>query len=72
MRLYDFCARTTEGGVFWVDINNKAIAALAESRAINVGEQLNIQNLVNRYITADVPHVDYDLQNDEVLCKCLG
>lgn len=72
MRLYDFCARSTEGGVFWIDINNKAIAALAESRAINVGEQLNIQNLVNRYITADVPHVDYDLQNDEVLCKCLG
>lgn len=72
MRLYDFCARSTEGGVFWIDINNKAIAGLAESKAINVGEQFNIQNLINRYITSGAPHVDYDLQNDEVLCKFLG
>lgn len=72
MRLYDFCARSTEGGVFWIDINNKAIAALAENKAINVGEQFNIQNLINRYITSGTPHVDYDLQNDEVLCKFLG
>lgn len=72
MRLYDFCARSTEGGVFWIDINNKAIAGLAESKAINVGEQFNIQNLINRYITSGTPHVDYDLQNDEVLCKFLG
>lgn len=72
MRLHDFCARSTEGGVFWVDINNKAIAALAENKAVNYGEQLGVQNIVNNRITQDVPYVDYDVQNDEVLCKCFG
>lgn len=72
MRLHDFCARSTEGGVFWVDINNKAIAALAENKAINYGEQVGVQNIINHRITSDVPNVDYDLQNDELLCKCFG
>lgn len=72
MRLHDFCAKSTEGGVFWVDINNKAIAALAENKAVNYGEQLNVQNIINNNITSGVPKVDYDLQNDELLCKCFG
>ena len=72
MRLYDFCAKSTDNGVFWVDINNKAIATLAEAKAINYGEQLNVQNIINSKITLSVPHVDYDLQNDEIICKCLG
>ena len=72
MRLHDFCARSTENGVFWVDIISRAIAVLAENKAVNYGESLNVQNIINNKMTDDVPEVDYDLQNDELLCKCFG
>lgn len=72
MRLHDFCARSVDsGGIFWVDINNKAVAAISGNGVVNYGEVTNVQNIINDRITDDVPHVDYDLQNNEVLCKCL-
>ena len=72
MRLHDFCARAVDNGaVFWVDINNKAIPAISGNGVLNYGEQANVQNIINNRITSDVPYVDYDLQNDELLCKCL-
>lgn len=70
MRLHDFCARSIDAGIFWVDINNKAIAAYTGNNVVNYGEQLNVQNIINNKISNDVPYVDYDLQNDELLCKC--
>ena len=72
MRLHDFCAKSTETGVFWVDINNKAVVGLDQAKAINYGENLNVQNIINHNITSDIPKVDFDLQNDELLCKCFG
>lgn len=72
MRLHDFCARSVDsGGVFWVDINNKAIPAITGNGVVNYSENLNVQNIVNNKISSAVPYVDYDLQNDELLCKCL-
>ena len=72
MRLHDFCSRNTENGLFWVDINNKAVVGTTNGQVINYGEYTNVQNIINDKITADVPDVDYDLQNNELLCKCFG
>ena len=73
MRLYDFCGRSVEQGVYWVDINNKAIVAASSNEAINYGERVNVQNIINHRIDGKIaPQVDYDLQNSEVLCKCFG
>ena len=72
MRPQDFCARSTEQGIYWVDINNKAVVAGNSEQVVNYGEQLGVQNLINSRLTSDIPKVDYDLQNNELLCKCLG
>lgn len=72
MRPQDFCARSTEQGIYWVDINNKAIVAGNSEQVVNYGEQLGVQNLINSRLTSDIPKVDYDLQNNELLCKCFG
>lgn len=72
MRLYDFCAKSTENGLFWVDINNKAIVGKTDDQVINFGERTGVQNIINQNITTNVPEVDYDIQNDELLCKCFG
>lgn len=72
MRPQDFCARSTEQGIYWVDINNKAVVAGNSEQVVNYGEQLGVQNLINSRLTSDIPKVDYDLQNNELLCKCFG
>ena len=72
MRLEDFCARAAEQGVYWVDVNNKAIVAGNNSDAVNYGERLNVQNIINCRIQDYIPKVDYDLQNNELLCKCFN
>lgn len=71
MRLYDFCARSAEQGVYWVDINNKAVVAANNSQAVNYGETLGVQNIINDKISSNYPKIHYDLQNNELLCKCL-
>lgn len=70
MRIYDFCAIGAENGVYWVDINNRAIVAGNTNQAINYGEQLNVQNIINAKMDTYIPRTDYDLQNNELLCKC--
>lgn len=70
MRLHDFCAKTTENGLFWVDINNKAVVGAINGQVVNYGEYTGVQNIINKNISTDVPYVDYDLQNNELLCKC--
>ena len=43
-------------------------------QCINIGEVKNIQNIINSKIDDSVenrPRVDFDVQNDELLCKCL-
>lgn len=71
MRKQDFCAVSTDSGVYWVDINNKAVVLLRD-QVVNYGEQLNVQNIINDNISTDVPKVNYDLQNNELVCKCFG
>ena len=72
MRLYDFCARPTENGVYWADMNNKAIVAASGNQVVNYGEQIGIQNIINDRIDIDrIPNIDYDIQNNELLCQIL-
>ncbi len=71
MRLYDFCATSAENGVYWVDVNNKAVVGGSANECVNIGERLNIQNILNAKMSTEIPRVDYDLQNNELLCKCL-
>lgn len=70
MRPDDRCAVTAEDKVYWIDINNRAIVVGNSQQAVNLGEQLNVQNIINNYISEDIPKIDYDLQNSELLCKC--
>lgn len=71
MRPYDYCAVATENGVYWVDINNRAVVVANTQQAINYSERANVQNILNNDISTDIPRVDYDIQNNEILCKCL-
>ena len=72
MRLYDFCARPTENGVYWADMNNKAIVASSGNQVINYGEQIGVQNIINdRIDITKIPNIDYDIQNNELLCQIL-
>lgn len=70
MRPEDYSAIEAEGGVYWIDILNKAIVAYLQGRVINYGEYVNVQNIINNLISEDIPQIDYDLQNMELLCKC--
>jgi hypothetical protein len=73
MREKDFCAISADNGVYWIDVNNKAVVLLRD-QVVNYGEQLNVQNIINNNIVGEndyVPKINYDLQNNELLCKCL-
>ena len=72
MRPYDYCAISSDTGIYWVDINNKAVVAADSQKAINLSEQVNVQNILNNNISQNIPRVDYDIQNNELLCKCLN
>lgn len=61
MRPQDMCSRITDNGLFWVDINNRAVVGLLGGQVVNYGERTGVQNIINGKITTDVPDVDYDL-----------
>lgn len=69
MRPDDRAAIAAEHGIYWIDINNKAIPAFTGNGVVNYSELCNVQNLVNQKMANDIPTIDYDLQNYEVLCK---
>lgn len=71
MRKEDFSAISAEGVVYWIDILNKAIVMSNGQSVINLGEQTNVQSYINYKMTEDIPTIHYDLQNNELLCKCL-
>lgn len=74
MREGDFASTYNEGGVFWIDITNKTIMNYSEGYPYNIAEMLNVQNILNSRIEQSVedrPVIDYDMQNNELLCKCL-
>jgi sugar lactone lactonase YvrE len=72
MRPYDYCAVASDTGIYWVDINNKAVVAADSQKAINFSEAVNVQNILNNNISQNIPRVDYDIQNNELICKCLN
>lgn len=71
MRSQDFCAIGAENGIYWIDINNKAIVAGSSNECINFGERLNVQNIINSKLSTNIPKINYDLQNNELICNCL-
>ncbi len=73
MRPDDFSAINSEGGIFWLDINNRAVVMNNQNSVVNYGERMNVQNIINKYIDIDSkPYIDYDVQNDELICKFLN
>jgi hypothetical protein len=63
MRKYDFCAVGVDNNVYWIDINNKAVVASDGQSAVNYSERNNVQNIVNKNISTNIPRIDYDVQN---------
>lgn len=55
--------------VMWIDVSNKAILAKKGDNVINYGEITNVQNILND-MSNDIPDIEYDVQNQELLCKC--
>ena len=47
MRPDDRAAIAAEHGIYWIDINNKAIPAFTGNGVVNYSELCNVQNLVN-------------------------
>ena len=71
MRPEDYSAISAEGSIYWIDIMNKAIVMSNGQSVINLGERLNVQSYINANISDNIPTIHYDLQNNELLCKCL-
>lgn len=71
MRPEDYAAINAEGGVYWIDMINKAIMGYGGERTVNISDAMNVQNLVNQVRFDLRPTIHYDLQNSELLCKCL-
>lgn len=70
MRTNDHSSVITNNGLYWIDFNNKQIMGLIDS-AKSISKQTNVQNLLNSKFCKGIPRISYDLQNDELLCKCL-
>lgn len=68
----DHSAISAEGSVFWIDRTNKTVVSFAE-RVGNLCETLNVNNINNKYIDwSKKPYINYDMQNNELLCKYLN
>lgn len=71
MRKDDMSATQAHDNIFWIDVQNKAIMRSDGNSSINNGETLNVQNVLNEKFDNKIPLINYDVQNDELLCKCL-
>lgn len=71
MRPQDFSAINIDGQIFWIDIMNNAIVTSNGQAVTNYGEAMNVQNIINERLSQDTPKINYDVQNNELLCKCL-
>lgn len=70
MRKDDYCAIAADT-LYWIDINNKAIVQYTGERVLNISETYNVQNILNKNISLKIPTIQYDLENNELLCGCL-
>ena len=58
--------------VYWIDTLRKSVMKFQGGRVASVGVESATQNLLNwKFDDDDTPHISYDIQNDEVLCRCL-
>lgn len=71
MRKYDRSSISAENAIFWIDIINKAVVQSDGQRTIDYGKITNVQNIINRAISENIPVINYDIQNNELLCKFL-
>uniref|UniRef100_A0AAU8B807 Uncharacterized protein n=1 Tax=Dulem virus 42 TaxID=3145760 RepID=A0AAU8B807_9CAUD len=55
--------------IMWIDVINKAVLVKKGDTVTDYGELTNVQSILNR-MSEDVPDIEYDLQNQELLCKC--
>lgn len=81
MREYDRASCQNDYGLFWIDVNNKAILKYGATRqqgsaVENYGEARSVQNIINQKINGlkENERVDiyYDKYNSELLCKLLN
>ncbi len=69
MRVADRAAVAAEHGIYWIDVDSKAIPAFTGNSVVNYSEICNVQNLVNQHMDENyIPTIYYDLQNYELLC----
>lgn len=71
IRPQDFSALSVTNDIYWIDILNKAVVAYKQGQVINYGEALNVQNLINKSIADYIPLINYDVQNNELMCQML-
>ena len=58
--------------VYWIDTLRKSVMKFQGGRVSSVGVESATQNLLNwKFDNENTPHISYDVQNDEVLCRCL-
>lgn len=71
MREQDYSVISAEGNIYWIDSNNRTVVLFREG-VVNYCEYANVQNITNENSDNTYrPHIDYDIQNLEVLCKFL-
>ena len=73
IRPQDFSAIAVSKDIYWIDVLNKAVVAYKTGTqgVSNYGETLNVQNIINKSISEYIPLINYDVQNDELLCQML-
>lgn len=57
--------------MFWIDDKNKAVVVSDGQEAINFSERTNVQSILNQRFYNNDMSIHYDIQSDELLCKCL-
>lgn len=75
MRKYDYSHVNASNEIYWIDVDNKTIMCNIQNSVADASEVFNVQNIVNKNFSVTVsqkPIISYDLQNNEVLCKCFG
>lgn len=78
MREGDFAAITIGSSVYWIDADNRMIinygagGQYSRMQVDPYSVKLNVQNILNQKFEYGEPvYVEYDVQNSELLCKCM-
>lgn len=66
-----FVCNGINGRMYWIDDKNTSIMMSENATVINLSERANVQNILNQQFDNSDMNMRYDIQNDELLCKCL-